>query len=139
MSITKRTQTVTKILNVGLFRFVYQDIARVRFVASFPICETKPVFDMLKWRRRLFTSLRALSAGSRVHSVNDIEASRNLQQRVEDKGPRLGDSFLHRQHTNNMVANSQMIALRLDVGIDDLIVEKLRALWIARNPPVRRS
>ncbi len=39
------------------------------FVASLPICETNPVFDMLKWRRRLLTSLRALSAASGVHSV----------------------------------------------------------------------
>ena len=39
------------------------------FVASLPICETKPVFDILKWRRRLLTSLRALSAASGVHSV----------------------------------------------------------------------
>jgi hypothetical protein len=32
--------------------------------------ETNPVLDILKWRRRLFTSLRALSARSGVHSVS---------------------------------------------------------------------
>jgi len=35
-----------------------------------------------------------------------------------------------------MVANAQMIALRLDVAIHHLIVEKLGVLGIARNPPV---
>ena len=42
-------------------------------VVSLPNCETKPVFDILKWRRRLFTSLRALSAGSGVHSVQTMK------------------------------------------------------------------
>ena len=37
--------------------------------ASLPICEMKPVFETLKWRRRLFTSLRACSAFMGVHSV----------------------------------------------------------------------
>ena len=42
-------------------------------VVSLPICDTNPVFDILKWRRRLFTSFRALSAGSGVHSVQTMK------------------------------------------------------------------
>ena len=35
-----------------------------------------------------------------------------------------------------MIADAEMIALGFDVGVHDLIVQKLRALRFARNAPV---
>jgi hypothetical protein len=67
---------------------------------------------------------------------DDIEVGRDLQQRIEHQGPRLRDGLFHRQHTDEVIADAQMIALGLDVRVDHLIVEKLRGLRLARNPPV---
>ena len=90
----------------------------------------------MKWRRRLFTSLRALSAGSGVHSVTDIEVGGDLQQRVQYQGPRFGDGLFQGQHPDDVIAYPQMIAFGFDVGVDHLIVEKLRGLRSAGNTPV---
>ena len=65
-----------------------------------------------------------------------IEVGRNLQQRVEHQGPRLGDGLFHRQHADNVIAYPQMVAFGFDVGVDHLIVEKLRGLRPAGNTPV---
>src|SRR5258708_3705726 len=35
-----------------------------------------------------------------------------------------------------MIADAQVIALRFNVGVDHLIIEKLRALWLASDAPV---
>ena len=48
------------------------------FIGSLPNWEMKPVFETLKWRRRLFTSLRALSAGKLSPFRDDAEIARNL-------------------------------------------------------------
>ena len=56
------------------------------FVVSLPICETKPVFDILKWRRRLFTSLRALSVGSGVHSMQTMKLAGIFNSASRTKG-----------------------------------------------------
>ena len=56
------------------------------FAGSLPSCETKPVFEMLKCRRRLLTSLRALSAVKRRPFRDGAEVRRDLQQRVETSG-----------------------------------------------------
>ena len=106
------------------------------FVASFPIWDTKPVFDILKWRRRLLTSLRALSAASGVHSVQTLKFAGILSNASSTRGRVSRDGLLHRQHADEVVAHAQMIALRFDVGVHHLIVEKLRALRPARNAPV---
>ena len=67
---------------------------------------------------------------------NDSEVGRDLQQRIERQGPRLGDGLFHRQHPDDVIAHAQMIALGFDVGVDDLIVEELCGLRPARNAPV---
>jgi hypothetical protein len=35
-----------------------------------------------------------------------------------------------------VIANAQVVALGIDIGVDDLVVEKLRGLRLARNAPV---
>jgi hypothetical protein len=35
-----------------------------------------------------------------------------------------------------VVAHTEVIAFGFDVGVDHLVVEKLRVLWVARNAPV---
>src|ERR1035437_6682540 len=67
---------------------------------------------------------------------DDIEVGRNLQKRVQHQGPRLVDGLFHREHTDDVIAYPQMIAFRFDVGVDYLIVEKLRGLRSAGNTPV---
>ena len=49
-----------------------------------------------------------------------------LQQRIKDKRSRLGNGLLHRQHADDVIADTEMIAFGFDVGVDDLVVEKLR-------------
>src|SRR5580658_7072668 len=67
---------------------------------------------------------------------NDVEVGRNLKQRVEHQRSCFGDSLLHRQDANDVVANSQMMAFGLNVRVDDLVVEKLGGLRLARDAPV---
>ena len=59
---------------------------------------------------------------------DDVEVGRNLQQSVERQGPCFGDGLFHRQHPDDVIADAEMIAFRFDVGVDHLIVEKLRGL-----------
>jgi hypothetical protein len=55
---------------------------------------------------------------------------------VQHQRPRLGDGLFHRQHTDKVIADAQVIALGFDIGVDHLIVEKLRGLRLARDAPV---
>jgi hypothetical protein len=77
-----------------------------------------------------------LVRGERRPLRDHIEVSRNLQQGVEHQGPCLCDGLFHRQHPDDVIADAQMIAFRFDVGVDHLIVEKLRGLRLAGNTPV---
>ena len=77
-----------------------------------------------------------LVRGERRPLGDDVEVGRNLQQRVEHQGTRLCDGLFHRQHTDDVIADPQMIAFGFDVGVDHLIVEKLRGLRPPGNTPV---
>ena len=67
------------------------------------------------------------------------EIARNLEQRIEHQRPCFGDGLFHRQHADEVIAHAQMVALGLNVRIDDLIIEKLRALRMLRQCASRRS
>ncbi len=44
--------------------------------------------------------------------------------------------LLQGQYSDEMIANTQMIAFGLDCRINNLVVKELRRLWLASNPPV---
>src|SRR6266567_3904812 len=75
-------------------------------------------------------------AGERRPLRYNVEVAGNLQQSVEYQRPRLCNCFLHRQYANEVIAHAQMIALSLNVGVDGLVIEKLRALRYAGNSPI---
>ena len=106
------------------------------FAGSLPSCEMKPVFETLKWRAALVDFLARLVLRERRPFGHGIEVRRNLEQRIEHQRPGLGDGLLHRQHADEVIADAEVIALGFDVGVDHLVVEKLRVLRLARNPPV---
>src|SRR5208282_1033036 len=64
-----------------------------------------------------------------------VEVGWDLQQRVEYQGTRLCDGLFHRQDTDDVIAYTQVIAFGFDVGVDHLIVEKLRGLRLPGNTP----
>ena len=49
---------------------------------------------------------------------------------------RLCNGFFHRQHANDVISYTQMIAFGFDVGVDNLIVEKLGGLRPAGDTPI---
>ena len=69
LAFAESPQTIAEILDIDLFRSSTNTSRGFALVESLPSCEMKPVFEMLKWRRRLFTSFRALSVGIGAHSV----------------------------------------------------------------------
>ena len=58
-----------------------------------------------------------LLRGQRRPFGDDIEVGRDLQQRVEYEGTGLGDGLFHGQHADEMIANTQMIALGFDIEL----------------------
>jgi len=94
----------------------------------------KAVFDILKWRRRLFTSLRAcLSPAASTRSQR--KSLWDLQQLVQDQEAVSPYGFFHRKHADKVVAYAQMTALGFNVGNHDLIVKKLCGLRRPAMPP----
>ena len=136
MPVAQSAQAVAKVFDVGLLRLVHQHIARVRLRRVVAHLRDKPGLRHIEVAAALVDFLAGLVRRERRPFRNDSEVGRDLQQRVERQGPRLGDGLFHRQHADDVIADAQMIALGFDVGVDDLIVEKLRGLRLARNAPV---
>ena len=136
LTVTESAQAIAKILNVGLLGFVHQHIAWVRLGGVVAHLGDEPRFGHIEVAASLVNLLARLVRRERRPLRNDVEIGWNLQQRVEHQGTRLCDGFFHRQHTDDVIAYSQMIAFCFDVGVDYLIVEKLGGLRSAGNTPV---
>ena len=136
MTVAQGAQAIAKILNVGLLGLVHQHIARVRLRGVVAHLRDKPRLRHIEVAAALVHFFAGLVRGKRRPLRDDIEVGRNLQKRVQHQGPRLVDGLFHRQHTDDVIAYPQMIAFRFDVGVDHLIVEKLRGLRPAGNTPV---
>jgi hypothetical protein len=80
--------------------------------------------------------LASFIGGKRRPLRHDVEVRRDLEQRIQHQRTGLGDGLLHGEHTDGVIADTKIIALGLDVGVDHLIIEKLRGLRLARNTPV---
>ena len=136
MAVPQGAQAIPKIFDVGLLGLVHQHIARVRRRGVVAHLRDKPRLRHIEVAATLVYLLAGLVRWKRRPLRDDIEVGRNLQKRVQHQGPRLVDGLFHRQHTNDVIAYPQMIAFRFDVGVDYLIVEKLRGLRPAGNTPV---
>ena len=136
MTVTQGTQAIAKIFNVGLLGLVHQHIARVRLRGVVAHLGDKPCLRHIEVAAALVHFFAGLVRGERRPLRDHIEVGRNLQQRVQHQGPCLGDGLFHRQHADDVIADPQMIAFGFDVGVDHLIVEKLRGLRPAGNTPV---
>ena len=136
MTVTQGAQAVAKILNVGLFGFVHQHITRVRLRGIVAHLGDKPGLRHIEVAAALVDFFARLVRWERRPLRNDIEVGRNLQQYIEHQGPCFGDGLFHRQHPDDVIADAQVVAFRFDVGVDHLIVEKLRGLRPAGNTPV---
>ena len=125
-----------KIFDVSLLGLIHQHIARVRLRRVVAHLRDETRLRHIEVAAALVDFLAGLVRRERRPLRDDVEVGRNLQQRVQHQGPRLGDGLFHRQHANDVIAHAQMIALGFDVGVDHLIVEKLRGLRPAGNTPV---
>ena len=136
LTVAQSTQAVAKVLDVGLLRLVHQHIARVRLRRVVAHLRDKAGLRHVEVAAALVDFLARLVRRERRPFRDDSEVGRDLQQRIERQWPRLGDGLFHRQHPDEVIAHAQMIAFGFDVRVDDLIVEKLRGLRLARNAPV---
>ena len=103
---------------------------------SLPSCEMNPVFEMLKCRRRLLTSLRAVAAGSGTHSETAMKLAGIFSSASRASG-RVSPmaSFIVRIRTKS-IADAKVVAFGFKQRIGDLVVEKLRVPRLAGNAPV---
>src|SRR5580704_7790504 len=136
LTVTESSQAIAQIFNVGLLGLIHQHIAWVRLRGVVAHLRDKSSFGHIEVAASLVNFLARLVRREWRPLRNDIEVGWNLQQRVENQGTRLCDGFFHRQHTDDVIAYSEMIALRFDVGINYLIVEKLGGLRPAGNTPI---
>jgi len=136
LPVTKSAQAIAKIFDVGLFGLVHEHVAWVRLRSIVAHLGDKPCFGHIEVAAALVQFFAGFVRGERRLLGDHIEVGRNLQQRVEDEGTRFGDGLFHRQHTDDVIADPQMIAFGFDVGVDHLIIEELRGLRSADNTPV---
>jgi len=64
---------------------------------------------------------------------DDVEVALDLEEPVKDQWPGLCNCFLHREDANEVIANTEVVTLRLDVGVHHLKVEVLSRLRLARD------
>ena len=136
MTVTQGAQAIAKIFNVGLLGFVHQHIARVRLRGVVAHLGDKPGLRHIEVAAALVYFFARLVRRERRPFGDDVEVGRNLQQGVQHQRPCLSDGLFHRQHPDDVIANAQVVAFRFDVGVDDLIVEKLCGLRAAGNTPI---
>jgi len=80
--------------------------------------------------------LARLVGSQRSPLGHNVEVRGDLQQLIQNKGPGFSDRLLHRQHADKVIAHAEMIALGFNVGIDNLIVKKLRRLRPSGDTPL---
>ncbi|MGC2367180.1 MAG: hypothetical protein WA555_19395 [Candidatus Sulfotelmatobacter sp.] len=136
MTVTESAKAIAKILNVGLLGLVHEHVAWVRLRGIVAHLGDKPCFGHIEVASALVHLFAGLVCRERCPLGDHIEVGRDLQQRVQYQGPRLGDGLFHRQHTDDMITDPQMIAFGFDVGVGHLIVEELRGLRPTGNTPV---
>ena len=136
MTVTESAKAIAKIFNVGLLGLVHQHVAWVRLRGVVAHLGDKSCLGHIEVAAALVHFFAGLVRGERRPLRDDVEVGGDLQQRVQHQGPRFGDGLFHRQYTDDVIAYPQMIAFGFDVGVDHLIVEKLRGLRSAGNTPV---
>ena len=122
-----------RLLDVGLLGLIDQLVAFGR--ASPGVADRNPLLAMLKCRRRVTTSFFALAVDTGVHSVTTWKLAWIFSSWSSTIGRVSPGCLLHRQQADEVVSHPKMVALGLDVGVDDLEVEELRGIWAARNAP----
>ena len=136
MAVAEGAQAIAEVFNVGLLGLIHQHIARVCLGGIIAYLRDKTGLRHIEVAATLVDFLARFVGGEWRPLRDDIEVGRYLQQHIEHEGPCFGDGLFHRQHTHNVIADPQMVAFGFDVGVDHLIVEKLRGLRPARNPPI---
>ena len=120
------TEAIAKVLDVGLLRLVYKHVAWVGLCGVTGRLRNKAGLRHIEVAAALVHFLACFVGSQRRPLGYDVEVRGDLQQLIQNKGPGLGDSLLHRQYADKVIAHAEMIALGLNVGIDNLIVKKLR-------------
>ena len=67
---------------------------------------------------------------------HDAEASLNLKQLLKNERFGFADRFLHRQDPDEVIPDAQVISFGFDIGIHNLVVEKLAGdpdAWTGRD------
>jgi hypothetical protein len=136
LPVAQSTQAVAKVFDVGLLRLVYQHIAWVRLRGVVAHLRDKPGFRHVEVAAALVDFFAGLVRCEWRPLRDHSEVGPDFQQRVQRQGPRFSYGLFHREYADDVIAHAQMIAFGFDVRVDDLIVEELRGLRLARNAPV---
>ena len=118
--------------NVCLFRLVDQHIPliRLRRIATHLRHETG--LAPIEVAAALVHFLTGLRYRKRRPLGDNVEVAFDLEEPVKNKKPRLCEGLFHRENADEMIADTEVIAYRLEVGIDSLKVEVLCRL----RPPL---
>jgi len=131
LPLTEYTQAIPKVLDVGLLRLIHQHVTRVGLRRVVAELRHKACLRDVEVAAALGNFLAGLVLGQRNPLRANREAGRDLQQLIQYQRFRLDDAFFHRKDSNKMLADPQVVALCLDVGVRHLIVKELCALWTA--------
>src|SRR5690349_24203560 len=66
---------------------------------------------------------------------DDAEVGLNLKQLLQNQRFGFADRFLHRQDPDEVIPDAQVVSFGFDIGIHNLVVQKLSADWSAFDTP----
>jgi hypothetical protein len=136
LAVAERAQALPQVLDVRLLRLINQHVALVRLCRVAAHLRHETGLAHIEVAAALVHFLPGLRHRKRSPLRDDVEVAFDLEEPVKYQRPRLGDGLFHRENADEMIADAEVVALRLDVGIDHLIVEVLRRLRLARDAPV---
>jgi hypothetical protein len=134
LTVAEGAEAIPQVLDVGLLRFVNELVSLWNLLV--PHLGDEPRLRNVEVPATgvdLFSGLRHRQRHPLGH---DIEVRGDFEELIQHKGPRLADCFLHGEDTDEMVSHSQVVALGLDVRVDNLIVKELIGVRLTRDPPV---
>src|SRR5438067_12955394 len=80
--------------------------------------------------------LFASDSGLQWHPFgDDPEVGLNLKQLFKNERLCFTDRLYHRQDPNEVIPDAQVVSFGFDIGIDDLVIQKLPADWSPFDTP----
>ena len=137
LAIAESPQAIAQILDIDLLRLIHQDISRIGFCRVVAQLRNEACLRNVEMAAAFVDFLPSLvRCEGRPLRDNDESCRRSSAERPAPAAES-PDGLLHRQYADEMIADAQIVTFCLDVGIRDLVIEKLGALrWPAIAPIV---